>query len=386
VSFDVLSVTVLLAALAWGYLTFFHWRFWHADLSLPETKGRVGKWPAVVAVIPARNEAAVLGPALESVAGQEYPGKFNVILVNDNSSDSTAKIAAAVWGRARVHVLDAPPLKPGWAGKLGAMNAGMELVEKKFRNADFIWFTDADICHDPDVLRGLAEAALLDRRDMVSQMVRLHCQSFWEKAFVPAFIYFFAMLYPFAAVASDTSRRAGAAGGCILIRRKMLQKIGGIAAIRDALIDDCAMARAVKDKGGRLWLGFGLNSHSIRPYSFSDFWMTVTRTAFTQLHLSWFLLIGVTFGMALMFLAPVGLFIFGLGTSHPALTVLGGGSWLVMAIQMAPTLRLYGLSPVRGIVLPLVALLYMAMTIHSAARHTLGRGGKWKERSYHFQS
>jgi len=176
VSFDGLAVVAMLAALAWIFLTFFHWRFWWSDLTLPKVSGKVDKWPEVVAVIPARNEAEVLGPALNSVADQNYPGRFTVILVNDNSSDDTAKVAAAVKGRATVLVLNAPPLRPGWAGKLGAMNAGVELVDKKFTGADFLWFSDADIYHDPDVLKGLVEAALLDKRDMVSQMVRLHCR------------------------------------------------------------------------------------------------------------------------------------------------------------------------------------------------------------------
>ncbi len=379
-----LPLVAILAALAWVFLTVFHWRFWRSDQVLPEIKSGMKKWPEVVAIIPARNEAAVLGSSLQSVAGQAYPGTLNVILVNDQSSDDTAKVAAAIKGRAPVYVLDAPKLEPGWAGKLWAINQGVELAAKKFKGADYFWFTDADITHDRDVLKGLAEAAVLDQRVMVSQMVRLHCKSFWEKALVPAFIYFFEMFYPFKAVNSDTSRRAGAAGGCILLKTDILTKIGGIAAIRTALIDDCAMARAVKDAGERIWLGFGLKSDSIRPHTFSDFWMTVTRTAFTQLRLSYFLLIGATLGLALLFLAPVYVFALGTASGNPAYLMLGGGAWLIMAVQMAPTLRLYRLSPVWGLFLPAIALLYMVMTLHSALRHALGRGGKWKERHYNF--
>lgn len=369
------------SGLAWLYLAGFHYRFWRSDQVLPETTGGVEKWPFVVAVIPARNEEAVLGATLKTVAGQTYQGRLEIIVVNDNSTDATSEIAKAVRG---VTVLNAEPLIPGWAGKLWAMRQGVALAGKKFKGADFFWFTDADIAHDPDVLAGLVKAARLDRRNMVSQMVFLHCRSFWEKAFVPAFIYFFEMLYPFDAANSDKSKLSGAAGGCILIETTWLEKIGGIERIKSALIDDCAMAAAVKGGGGRIWLGFGLKSRSVRPYTFNDFWTTVARTAFTQLKNSTLLLIGTIVAMTLMFLIPPGLFLYGAFSGNLILAAPAGVLWLVMAGLFAPTLRLYRLSPVRGLALPFVALLYMAMTVDSAFRHWRGTGGRWKDRSYDF--
>ncbi len=370
------------SAAAWGYLGLFHHRFWRSDQTLPKTKGPVKNWPSVSVVIPARNEAAVLGKTLPSVAGQKYKGNFQVILVNDSSSDDTAKVAGAIKG---VHLLNAKPLEPGWAGKLWAMNQGVDLALKKFPKTDYIWFTDADIEHSSDVLEGLVAAAKLDNRAMVSQMVMLHCKSFWERAFVPAFIFFFEMLYPFAAANSDKSRLSGAAGGCILLEKKWLLKIGGIERIKSALIDDCAMAAAVKGDGGRIWLGFGLNSKSVRPYSFKDFWTTVARTAFTQLKNSGALLLGTIAAMALVFIAPPGLALYGLMIGDYFLGVGALVVWLFMALLYLPTLKLYKQNPITGLFLPAIATLYMVMTIHSALRFWAGRGGQWKERSYDFK-
>lgn len=383
---DQILLAGIASLLTWAYLGLFHWRFWRSDQMLPVIKGKVKKWPAVVAIIPARNEAEFLGRSLQSVADQDYPGKFRVVLVNDGSSDNTAGVAAAVKARAPVQVLNAKPLKDGWAGKLWAMNTGVEWVEKKFRQADFIWFTDADIIHERDVLRELVEAAILDRRNIVSQMVILNCKSFWEKAFVPAFIFFFEMLYPFEAANSDKSRHSGAAGGCLLLQQSWLKKIGGLKSLRTELIDDCAMAKAVKGAGGRIWLGFGLKSRSIRPYTFSDFWTTVARTAFTQLKYSWILLLVTVFGLGILFLLPLHMFLSGLIGGVPDIAVVGGCAWLAMVVLFAPTLRLYKLNPGYGLLLPGIALLYMAMTVHSAFRHLFGEGNKWKQRSYNFKN
>jgi hopene-associated glycosyltransferase HpnB len=361
------------SAVAWGYLGFFHHQFWRSNQILPPIKGRIKKWPTVTVIIPARNEEAVLGQTLPSVAGQEYPGKFQAILVNDNSNDATSKIAEKVKG---VQVLNAKPLEPGWAGKLWAMKQGVDLAHKKFPATDYFWFTDADIEHQPDVLAGLVEAAKLDNRAMVSQMVMLHCKSFWERAFIPAFIFFFEMLYPFKATNSDKSKISGAAGGCILLEKKWLTKIGGIERIKTALIDDCAMAAAVKGDGGRIWLGFGLNSKSIRPYSFSDFWTTVARTAFTQLKNSSLLLIGTILAMAVVFLAPPGLAVWGIITGELVVARTGIILWGFLIFFYAPTLMLYKLHPIRGYALPFVAILYLLMTIHSALRFWRGKACK----------
>lgn len=370
------------SAAAWGYLGLFHHRFWCSDQTLPEVKGEVKKWPGVTVVIPARNEAEVLAKTLPTIAAQEYLGDFYIVLVNDSSTDNTATVAGAIKG---VQVLNAKPLEPGWAGKLWAMSQGVDLGLKKFPQTDYFWFTDADIAHQPDVLAGLVRAAILDHRAMVSQMVMLHCQSFWERALVPAFIFFFEMLYPFGATNSEKSKRSGAAGGCILLEKKWLLKIGGIARIKSALIDDCAMAAAVKGEGGRIWLGFGIKSQSLRPYTFADFWTTVTRTAFTQLKNSNALLLGTILGMTLVFLAPPGLALFGLISGDPFLGFGGLLVWLAMAGLYLPTLRLYKINPLNGIFLPAIATLYLAMTFHSAIRFWRGKGGQWKERSYDFK-
>lgn len=374
--------SLLTSAAAWGYLGVFHHGFWRSDQILPEVKGQVKTWPNVTIVIPARNEETVLRTTLASVAGQKYKGNFQVILVDDSSADDTAKVAGAIKG---VDVLNAKPLQKGWAGKLWAMSQGIDLANKKYPKTDYFWFTDADIFHRPDVLEGLVEAAVLDNRAMVSQMVMLHCQNFWEKAFVPAFIFFFEMLYPFPATNSDKSRLSGAAGGCILLEKKWLLKIGGIERIKSALIDDCAMAAAVKGDGGRIWLGFGVKSRSIRPYRFHDFWTTVTRTAFTQLKNSFLILLGTVLAMGLVFLAPPGLALYGLMTQDYTLGSGGLLVWLVMAGLYLPTLKLYKLNPVSGLLLPAMATLYMLMTIHSALRFWRGKGGQWKERSYDFK-
>lgn len=371
------------ALLAWLYLAVFHWKFWRSDRFLPAVTGAVKKWPSVVAIIPARNEEKILGQTLKSVADQDYPGAFRVIVVNDSSIDNTARVAKKVKGKASVEILDAKPLEEGWAGKLWAMNSGVEGAGKKAK-ADYIWFTDADICHEPDVLRGLVAAAVLDNRTMVSQMVKLHCESFWEQVLVPAFIFFFQLLYPFGAINSDKSKRAGAAGGCILIEQATLAKIGGLGAIKDALIDDCALAGTVKGAGGRIWLGFGMKSRSIRPHTFSDFWATVVRTAFTQLQYSWVLLVAAILGLVLILLVPLFLFVMGLVGGNPVLSVVGGCGWMVGVVLYWPTLRLYRLDAAYGVLLPLAGILYMLMTIDSALRHIGGTGGRWKERSYDF--
>jgi len=376
---DWLFYAGIFAALAWAYLMLFHWGFWRADQFLPIVKGKVTNWPSVVAVIPARNEADVIERTLKSVAAQDYPGKFSVILVNDSSTDDTEKIAKSTKGP--VTVINAPPLEPGWAGKLWALNTG---VGKAPGNTHFFWFTDADIEHDQGVLKGLVEAALLGKRDMVSQMVMLHCKSFIERAFVPAFIFFFQMLYPFRAANSQQSGRAAAAGGCVLITRYYLERIGGLEAIKDALIDDCTMARKVKYSRGRIWVGLGVNSRSVRPYTLPDFWMTVVRTAYTQLKLSIFLLIGTVLAMGLIFAGPPALVLLGLYLDGHQFLMLGVWAWLAMVALYWPTLKLYRLPPFWGLVLPVIALLYQMMTIHSAARHWFGRGGHWKGRHYDF--
>lgn len=373
-----------LALAGWAWLAFFNWNFWKSDVTLPPRCGTVRPWPAVAVVIPARNEAAVIFRALSSVANQDYPGKLRVFVVDDNSSDATAKQAKAVKGKAPVTVLAGKPLAKGWAGKLWAVHQGVKAAAGKMPGHAWLWLTDADIVHHRGVLRQLVEAAVTDHRDLVSLMVRLYCKSFWEKALVPAFIFFFEMLYPFRAAASGRTARAGAAGGCMLINRKTLEKIGGIARIRAELIDDCALAAAIKGAGGRIWLGHGKASASIRPYTFADFWMTVARTAYTQLRHSPWLLLGTLAGLAVLYVAPPALLALGLAEGRAMVALPAAGAWAVMARLYAPTLKRYRLHPALGAFLPAVALMFMLMTAHSAIRHWSGIGGTWKERSYDF--
>jgi hopene-associated glycosyltransferase HpnB len=372
----------LLASAGWVYLAFFHHRFWKADQTLPAAQGTPARWPAVAVIVPARNEADVIDLALASLARQDYPGSFKIIVVNDNSSDGTAGAAKAV--RGPITVLDAKPLAEGWAGKLAALDQGAALARKKIPKAEYLWFTDADILHGPGVLRALVEAAVQDRRDLVSEMVRLHCESAIEKAFVPAFVFFFALLYPFPAVNNPSSRVAGAAGGSILISKKALDSIGGLSAIKGALIDDCALARRVKDESHRIWLGFGTESESLRPYAFADFWAMVSRSAFTQLRHSYALLMGAVLGLGIIFLAPPLLTLLGIVNIDAGLLTAGLFSWGAMVVLFSPTLALYGLSPIPALALPAVAALYLAMTVDSAFRHAFGRGGAWKGRAYDF--
>ncbi|HXV73971.1 MAG TPA: glycosyltransferase, partial [Sphingomonadales bacterium] len=324
----------------------------------------------------------VIGEGLHSLVAQAYPGTFKIIAVNDNSSDETAAAAKKVKGP--ITVLDAAPLAEGWAGKLAALHQGVALAEKKFPMAEYFWFTDADIVHASGVLRALAEAAMLGERRMISQMVRLHCHGTVGRLFIPAFIFFFAMLYPFPAVNDPAKRTAGAAGGSILIDRKTLAEIGGISALKRELIDDCALARRVKEAGHRIWLGLGHNSGSIRPYTFAELWSVVARSAFTQLRHSYALAAGAVLGLGIVFVAPPLLVLAGVWGANALALALGLLSWGAMVVLYAPTLAVYKLNPAYGLALPAVAAFYLAMTVDSALQHAKGRGGAWKGRIYDF--
>jgi hopene-associated glycosyltransferase HpnB len=361
---------------AWVYLIFLHRRFWLADQRLPAASQPLRNWPSVAAIVPARNEAETIAEVTAALRAQDYPGPLRVIVVDDSSSDGTAQLAQG-------EVIAAPPLPPGWTGKLAALNAGLAHAGE----TDFLWFTDADVVHPPATLTRLVSKAITDQRDMVSLMVRLRCQSFWERRLVPAFIYFFQMLYPFRAANDDRSRLAAAAGGCVLLRRSALQTAGGLEAIRGNVIDDCALAAAVKGAGGRIWLGLADAapdaSRSLRRAdSLDPLWHMVSRTAFTQLRHSAGLLILTLIGLGLVFCGP----------PLAALTYPWHGdgwaglagllAWAGMAWTYAPTLRDYGRSPWEGWILPVVAALYAAMTLDSGLAHWRGRAGQWKGRNY----
>ncbi len=371
-----------LASLVWlGLLLFWH-GFWRADQRLRgDRAGDGGDWPSVTAVIPARNEADVIAQTVSGLLRQDYPGVLSIVVVDDSSEDGTAEAARAALPEGAGRVISAPPLEAGWAGKLWALRHGIAAA-RAGGAPDFFWLTDADIVHGPHVLRGLVAKACADRLALVSLMVRLPARAFWEVLLVPAFLFFFQLLYPFPAVNTPSSRIAGAAGGCVLLRADALAAIGGIAAIRNRLIDDCALGRAVKASGRRIWLGLADDSRSQRRYTeLSEFWRMVVRSAFVQLRHSTVLLIVCVLGMALTYLAPPLLVLYWFAAGESA--GLGGlVAWGLMSIAYWPTVRYCGLSPLVALSLPVAAVLFMAMTVHAAIRHWLGRGEAWKGRDY----
>ena len=384
-----LAVIAALALAAWVWLLLLHGRFWLADQRLPASTPAPARWPAVVAVVPARNEADVIGQAIAGHLAQDYPGAFRVILVDDESADGTAAVARAAAGEraARLTILRAPPREPGWVGKLWALESGLRSVATP---PTYWWLTDADIGHPPDTLRRLVAKAEADRRALVSLMVKLWCQSAWERLLIPAFVFFFQKLYPFPRANDDRARLAAAAGGCVLLRADTLAAAGGLAAMKSAVIDDCTLAALVKPAARRqglgIWLGLADGgperaSRSLRPYAgLGEIWKMVARSAYTQLRHNPLLLLGTTLGMALLYLAPPLLTLTWPWHGDALAGGLAAGAWLLLATSEAPTLRLYGLSPLRGLLLPLAGLLYAAMTLDSARRHWRGRGATWKGR------
>lgn len=358
--------------LAWAYLLVLHGRFWRSGPQLaPE---RPTDSPAVAVVVPARDEAGTIARSLGSLLAQDYAGPVRIVLVDDCSSDATAAIARALPDPlGRLRVLAGRPRPHGWAGKLWAVQQGVAASD-----AELILLTDADIEHDPAHLATLVAQMQRSGVDMVSEMVRLACDSAAERALVPAFVYFFQLLYPFAWVNDPLRATAGAAGGTVLLRRAALERAGGIAAISDALIDDCALAVRIK-RGGRIWLGHSGLARSIRPYPHvADIWRMVARSAYVQLRRSPLLLLGSTLGLALLFLAPPGYALFGQGWERLA----GGLAWAGMAVSFLPTLTRYDRAWAWAPLLPAIACFYMAASIGSALDHHLGRGVVWKSRAY----
>src|SRR5579875_347131 len=386
----VLAVLTTLAALAWLYLLACHGGFWLTGQRLPTGRatGPPARWPAVTAVVPARDEAAMLPVTLPTLLGQDYPGEFEVILVDDGSTDGTAAAAERLGrGAARkLRVIEGSPPPEGWAGKVWAMAQGAAEAGA----ADYLLFTDADIACRPGVLAALVTAAECDGRDLVSQMALLRAESFWERAIVPAFVYFFAQLYPFRRVNRPGGRTAAAAGGCMLVRRRALAATGGLAGIRGARIDDVALGRQLKRArpAGRCWLGLTTGVLSVRPYpGLSSLWDMVARSAYTQLRYSPVLLAGTIAGLAWLYGLPpaaalAGLISLGLGGGAAAGWCAAAGltGWGLMSVTFVPMLRLYRLSVARAPGLPLLAALYAGMTVDSARRHWAGRGGEWKGR------
>jgi hopene-associated glycosyltransferase HpnB len=367
----------------WLYLLVARGGFWlAAERDGSETTAAMpGPWPAIVAVIPARDEAASIGETVASLLAQNYSGELRVVVVDDNSRDATAETAreaAARLGKAeRLTVLSGGALPAGWTGKLWAQQQGVAFVDALPSPPAYVLLTDADIVCAPDAVLRLAVRARESGAVLSSLMVKLHCTSFAERAFIPAFIFFFQMLYPFAWANDARRATAAAAGGCMLVRRDVLHDAGGMAAIRGALIDDCALAKLLKARGP-IWIGLTERVRSIREYpAVADIRGMVARTAYAQLRYSPLLLAGTVLGLALTYLAPVGFALFAGGYAQLA----GILTWLAMALAFWPTLRFYGLPVVWGLALPAIAAIYMAFTIDSAYQHARGRGGMWKGRA-----
>ncbi|MBT6096162.1 MAG: glycosyltransferase [Rhodospirillaceae bacterium] len=368
----------VLSLAVWLVLINLRSRFWLADQRLGEA-AELDKWPTVTAVIPARNEAVTIGATVDSLLRQDYPGDFRVIVVDDNSDDGTAEVSRPGGIADRLSVISGRPLVAGWAGKLWAVSQGIDAVPPQ---TGYVLLTDADIEHDPGNLKRLVYKAETERLHLVSLMVKLRSESFWESLLIPAFVFFFQKLYPFPAVNDPTKKIAAAAGGCMLVRRETLVQAGGIEAIHDQVIDDCAMARLIKPLGG-IWLGLATRTRSLRAYeSLSEIWGMVARTAFVQLNHSVWMLIGTVLGMVVIYLVPLGAVVMGLALERTDLMLVGGGGWLIMVAAYAPTLALYGQFAIRGIFLPFAATLYTLMTISSALRHWRGQGAAWKGRHY----
>lgn len=386
-SFSGLAGLALAAAVGWAGLLGWRGRFWRCEAVLdPEAADLPqGALPPVVAVVPARDEAEVLGETLLSLLTQNYPGLLHIVLVDDRSGDGTGALAEAL-ARAygceeRLTVVPGETLLPGWSGKLWAIEQGLRRGEAL--EPEYWLLTDADICHHPDNLAALVQKAQQENRDLVSLMVHLRCRDAWEVLLIPAFVFFFQKLYPFFWVNDPNDSTAAAAGGCILVRRTALDRAGGIADIRDCLIDDCALAVQVKRTGGNLWLGLTRRTRSLRSYTgLGQIWKMVARTAFTQLDYSPALLALTVAAMVLLYLVPPTAFLAGGLTASPLLVALGGAGWLAMAVAYGPTLRFYELPPWLAPALPVIAALYTAMTVDSAWRHWLGEGGSWKGRVY----
>ncbi|MFF3347045.1 glycosyltransferase [Streptomyces sp. NPDC002779] len=364
---------------AWLWLLLCQGFFWRTDVRLPARR-EPRAWPSVCVVVPARDEAAVLPDSLPSLLAQDYPGRAEIFLVDDGSRDGTGRSARELADRhgGLPLTVDSPGEPPaGWTGKLWAVRHGIGLA--RARDPRYLLLTDADIAHAPDSLRRLVAAAETGGFDVVSQMARLRVESMWERLVVPAFVYFFAQLYPFRRIGRKGSRTAAAAGGCVLLRADAAERARIPDAIRHAVIDDVALARAVKGSGGHIWLGLADGVDSVRPYPrLHDLWRMVSRSAYAQLRHSPLLLVGTVAGLALVYLVPP----LALAAGDTATATAGGLAWLVMTGTYVPMLRYYRQPLWLAPLLPFTALLYLLMTVDSAVQHYRGRGAAWKGRTY----
>lgn len=371
----------LLTLLIWLYLLLLHGRFWQVRALMPPELPSGDPAPARIAVIiPARNEADVVGRSVTSLLEQTGVQSLNVFLVDDSSRDGTAEVARQAAREAgkpeRLTVIEGRPLVPGWSGKLWAVEQGIEKAGEL--RPDFFLLTDADILHAPGSVATLRQIAASGPYDLVSFMVKLHCRTFAERLLIPAFVFFFLKLYPPAWIKNTRYKTAGAAGGSILIRPEALQRAGGIEAIRGEVIDDCALARRVKQNGSRIWLGLSQETASLHPYgSFAEIGRMISRGAFNQLNHSTFMLLLAVAGLTVTYILPPALVNF---SGHWLPATLGAAAWLLMIICFVPMLRFYRLNPLWALLLPFIAIFYMGAAVHSAVKFWTGRGGEWKGR------
>ena len=388
---EILAGLMVLSLAIWLFLLLFWGQFWRVDQQLKTTVNKLQSLPTVCVVVPARNEADVIPVSLRSLLLQDYPGNFHVFLVDDQSTDGTANfaqgVAYAVDKLEQLHIIYSADLPHGWSGKLWAMEQGVKVAVETFHETslqlpDYLLLTDADIEHDISNLRRLVAKAETENLDLVSLMVKLRCQSFWEQLLIPAFVFFFQKLYPFRWV-NNPKKSIAAAGGCILIRRETLEKIGGLQIIRQALIDDCSLAKVVKSHQGKIWVGLDALTYSLRPYdSLETIWNMVARSAYTQLNYSPLLLVGSVLGMFIVYMLPILGIILGLIMGNLLIIITGLLISLLMTFAYFPIIAFYKCPLWLAFCLPIIAFLYTLMTLDSANRHWQGKGGAWKGRVY----
>ncbi len=385
------AVSGILSVLIWIYLLWGRGSFWQVSKlkAFPQTGPKNGEHAPcnVAVVVPARNEVDVIDRSITSLLRQDFRGSLHVFLVDDSSQDGTAQAAVRAAEKAgasqSLTVITGEPLPPGWSGKLWAVHQGLEKARERFPlhggSGDFYLLTDADVVNSRSNVATLVSIADAGGYDLASIMVRLHCESLAEKFLIPAFVFFFFQIYPPSWIAQRKKAVAGAAGGCILIRPKALERAGGIAAIRNEIIDDCALAKAVKTDGGTVWLGLADSDSatSVRPYgTFAEIETMISRTAFRQLNHSALVLIAALAGLVVTYLVPMLL----LFSRSPFPIAMGAIAWLMMTCAYLPMIRYYRLNAAWALALPFIALFYSGATLHSAVKFWLGRGGEWKGR------